>query len=174
MNIQIVRKQPIVPVTPSKTTTLVFKKSHLRTQRKKIPIVSMYDEEGMYLPVSLKLTQNQSKVPSTLLSRWINANCSEKLLTLKDRCNTVERIKDGVNKGWWFTNLEDSVYGLHRISIKESLHDKTVEFCVVNIDDSIGMNSVKNILTNLGISLSCEFDTVSSKMTSITLKFGGD
>ena len=62
MNIQIVRKQPVVHVTPNKTVTLLFKKSHLRTQRKKIPIVSMYDEEGMYLPVSLKLTQNQSKM----------------------------------------------------------------------------------------------------------------
>ena len=113
MNIQIVRKQPVTPVTTNKTVTLLFEKSHLRTQYKKIPIVSMYDEEGRYLPVSLKLTQIQSKVPSTLLSRWINANCSEKLLTFKDRCNTVEKVKDGVNKGWWFTNLEDSVYGLY-------------------------------------------------------------
>lgn len=179
MNIQVVRKQPVVPVTTNKTdmlntVTLLFKKSHLRTQDKKIPIVSMYDEEGLYLPVSLKLTQIQSKIPSSLLSRWINANCSEKLLTLKDRCNTVERIKDGVNKGWWFTQKDNSIYGIHRISIKESLRNKSVEFCVVNIDDSIGMNSVKNILTNLGISLSCEFDAASSKMTSMTLKFGGD
>jgi len=66
------------------------------------------------------------------------------------------------------------VGGSHRNTIKESLRNKSVEFCVVNIDDSIGMNSVKNILTNLGISLSCEFDAASSKMTSMTLKFGGD
>ena len=62
MNIQVVRKQPSIPLVTNKTITLLFKKSHLRTQYKKIPIVSMYDEEGVYLPVSLKLTQIQSKI----------------------------------------------------------------------------------------------------------------
>lgn len=120
MNIQVVRKYKDVPVTTN-TVTLLFKKSHLRTQYKKIPIVSMYDEEGMYLPVSLKLTQIQSKIPSTLLSRWINANCSEKLLTLKDRCNTVEKVKDGVNKGWYFTNKDQTIYGLHKHKVTLSI-----------------------------------------------------
>ena len=165
MNIQIVRKQPIVPVTTNKTTTLVFKKSHLRTQRKKIPIVSMYDEEGMYLPVSLKLTQIQSKIPSTLLSRWINANCSEKLLTLKDRCNTVERIKDGVNKGWWFTNLEDSVYGLHKVKVSESGNT----FRVITIEDGIGMQSVLNILKELQIEVECVYNKETQKMEKILI-----
>ena len=152
MNIQIVRKQPTIPVTTNKTdvlstgtsntVTLLFKKSHLRTQYKKIPIVSMYDEEGAYLPVSLKLTQIQSKIPSSLLSRWINANCSEKLLTLRDRCNTVERVKDGVNKGWWFTQKDNSIYGTHKHKVSESGNT----FRVVTIEDGIGMQSVLNIL----------------------------
>lgn len=172
MEIKVVKKNKETPEIHQ--VTLLFKKSHLRYQGRKTPIVTMYDERGEYLPVSVKLTQVQSRVPSTLLARWINVNCAEKLLTLVDRCHTVERIQDGVGGKWYFTNKEESLYGLHRISIKESLRNKSVEFCVVNIDDSIGMNSVKNILTNLGISLSCEFDAASSKMTSMTLKFGGD
>ena len=173
MNIQIIRKQSVVPVTTNKTVTLLFNKSHLRTQYKKIPIVSMYDEEGMYLPVSLKLTQIQSKIPSTLLSRWINANCSEKLLTLKDRCNTVEHIKDGVNKGWWFTNLEDSVYGLHKLIVTEVVAGKDTNFKVVKIDDSIGMKSVEHILDLLGMSIKCDFLIGKERMDRIHLDLGG-
>ena len=165
MNIQIVRKQPIVPVTTNKTTTLVFKKSHLRTQHKKIPIVSMYDEEGMYLPVSLKLTQIQSKVPSTLLSRWINANCSEKLLTLKDRCNTVEKVKDGVNKGWWFTQKDNSIYGLHKHRVSEDGNT----FRVITIDDGLGMQSVLNILKELQIEVECVYNNETQKMEKILI-----
>ena len=165
MNIQIVRKQPIVPITTNKTITLLFKKSHLRTQYKKIPIISMYDEEGMYLPVSLKLTQIQSKVPSTLLSRWINANCSEKLLTLKDSCNTVERIKDGVNKGWWFTQKDNSIYGLHKHKVSEGGNT----FRVVTIEDGIGMQSVLNILKELQIEVECVYNKETQKMEKILI-----
>ena len=165
MNIQVVRKQPIIPVTTNKTIVLLFKKSHLRTQYKKIPIVSMYDEEGMYLPVSLKLTQIQSKIPSTLLSRWINANCSEKLLTLKDRCNTVERIKDGVNKGWWFTNKEETIYGTHKHKVSESGNT----FRVVTIDDGIGMQSLINILKELQIEVECVYNKETQKMEKILI-----
>ena len=167
MNIQIVRKQPIVPMTTNKTNsvTLLFKKSHLRTQYKKIPIVSMYDEEGMYLPVSLKLTQVQSKVPSTLLSRWINANCSEKLLTLKDSCNTVERIKDGVNKGWWFTQKDQTIYGIHKHKVSENGNT----FRVVTIEDGIGMQSVLNILKELQIEVECVYNKETQKMEKILI-----
>lgn len=173
MEITVVRKQPSVPVTTNKTVTLLFKKSHLRTQYKKIPIVSMYDEEGMYLPVSLKLTQIQSKIPSTLLSRWINANCSEKMLTLKDRCSTVEKVKDGVNKGWWFTNLEDSVYGLHKLIVTEVVAGQDTNFTVVKVDDSIGMKSVEHILNLLGMSIKCEFLVGKDRMEKIHLDLGG-
>ena len=165
MNIQIVRKQPVVPVTTNKTVTLLFKKSHLRTQYKKIPIVSMYDEEGMYLPVSLKLTQVQSKIPSTLLSRWINANCSEKLLTLKDRSSTVEKVKDGVNKGWWFTQKDNSIYGLNKIKVAEGGNT----FRVVTIEDGIGMQSVLNILKELQIEVECVYNKETQKMEKILI-----
>ena len=165
MNIQIVRKQPIVPVTTNKTVTLLFKKSHLRTQYKKIPIVSMYDEEGMYLPVSLKLTQIQNKVPSTLLSRWINANCSEKLLTLKDRSNTVERIKDGVNKGWWFTQKDQTIYGIHKHKVSEGGNT----FRIVTIEDGVGMQSVLNILKELQIEVECVYNKETQKMEKILI-----
>ena len=167
MNIQIVRKQPVVPVTTNKTNsvTLLFKKSHLRTQYKKIPIVSMYDEEGMYLPVSLKLTQIQSKIPSTLLSRWINANCSEKLLTLKDRSNTVERIKDGVNKGWWFTQKDQTIYGIHKHKVSENGNT----FRVVTIEDGVGMQSVLNILKELQIEVECVYNKETQKMEKILI-----
>ena len=167
MNIQVLRKQGSSPVTTNKTNsvTLLFKKSHLRTQYKKIPIVSMYDEEGMYLPVSLKLTQVQSKVPSTLLSRWINANCSEKLLTLKDRCNTVEKVKDGVNKGWWFTQKDNSIYGTHKHKVSEGGNT----FRVVTIEDGIGMQSVLNILKELQIEVECVYNKETQKMEKILI-----
>lgn len=165
MEITVVRKQPSVPVTTNKTVTLLFKKSHLRTQYKKIPIVSMYDEEGLYLPVSLKLTQIQSKIPSTLLSRWVNANCSEKLLTLKDVCNTVERIKDGVNKGWWFTNKDNSIYGIHKHKVVEGGNT----FRVLTIDDGIGMQSVLNILKELQIEVECVYNKETQKMEKILI-----
>lgn len=165
MNIQVVRKQPSIPLVTNKTITLLFKKSHLRTQYKKIPIVSMYDEEGMYLPVSLKLTQIQSKIPSSLLSRWINANCSEKLLTLKDRCNTVERVKDGVNKGWWFTNKDQTVYGIHKHKVSEAGNT----FRVVTIDDGLGMQSVLNILKELQIEVECVYNKKTQKMEKILI-----
>ncbi len=165
MEITVVRKQPSVPVTTNKTVTLLFKKSHLRTQYKKIPIVSMYDEEGMCLPVSLKLTQIQSKIPSTLLSRWINANCSEKLLTLKDRCSTVERIKDGVNKGWWFTQKDNSIYGLHKHKVSEGGNT----FRITTIDDGLGMQSVLNILKELQIEVECVYNKETQKMEKILI-----
>ena len=165
MNIQVVRKQHSVPLLTNKTVTLLFKKSHLRTQYKKIPIVSMYDKEGMYLPVSLKLTQIQSKIPSSLLSRWINANCSEKLLTLKDRSNTVEKVKDGVNKGWWFTNKDNSIYGIHKHKVSEGGNT----FRVVTIEDGIGMQSVLSILKELQIEVECVYNKETQKMEKILI-----
>ena len=165
MNIQVVRKCKDSPVTTNKTVTLLFKKSHLRTQYKKIPVVSMYDEEGVYLPVSLKLTQIQSKIPSTLLSRWVTANCSEKLLTLKDVCNTVERIKDGVNKGWWFTQKDNSIYGTHKHRVSEGGNT----FRVVTIEDGIGMQSVLNILKELQIEVECVYNKGTQKMEKILI-----
>lgn len=165
MEITVVRKQPSIPVTTNKTITLLFKKSHLRTQYKKIPVVSMYDEEGMYLPVSLKLTQIQSKIPSTLLSRWINANCSEKLLTLKDVCSTVEKVRDGVNKGWWFTQKDQTIYGLHKHKVSEGGNT----FRVITIDDGLGMQSVLNILKELQMQVECVYNKETQKMEKILI-----
>ena len=168
MKIQIVRKQPIVLVTPNKTTTLVFKKSHLHTQYKKIPIVSMYDEEGNYIPSSLKLTHINTRVPSTLLSRWVNNNLADKLLNLKDRCHTVEKVNldKGTKSKWWFTCKEDGVFGLHKIKLKEN----GTTFRTVMIDDSLGMQAVKNILKLLDIEVECIYDENTQKVTSIILK----
>ena len=178
MQIQVVKKSNIFEKSKKQdvdnTVTLLFKKSNIRYQGRKTPIVSIYDENNEYLPCSLKLTQYPSRVPSSLLAKWINANCAEKLLTLVDRAYTVERVKDGIGGGWYFTNKEDALYGLHRVSIKENLHNNKQTYCVVKIDDSIGMSGVKNILLSIGISLICEFDTTASKMKSITLKFKGD
>ena len=175
MEIKVIRKKEVLPKSNNDCVTLLFKKTHLRTKYTKVPVVTMYDEKGEYLPVSVKLTQVQSRVPSVLLSKWINSNCAENLLTLVDRCYTIERIKDGAQTGrYYFTNKEDALFGLHRVSIKENLHNNKQTYCVVKIDDSIGMSGVKNILSSIGISLICEFDTAASKMKSITLKFKGD
>ena len=175
MQIQVVKKSNIFEESnDNKTVTLLFKNTRIRHHGRNVPIVSIYEENNEYLPCSLKLTQYQSRIPSSLLAKWINANCAEKLLTLVDRAYTVERVKDGVGGKWYFTNKEDALWGLHKVSIKENLHNNKQTYCVVKIDDSIGMSGVKNILSSFGISLICEFDTVASKMKSITLKFKGD
>ena len=168
MEIKVIRKKEVLPESVNDCVTLLFKKTHLRTKYTKVPIVTMYDEKGEYLPVSVKLTQVQSRVPSVLLSKWINANCAEKLLTLVDKANTIEKIdldKDERSK-WFFTNLEDSIYGLHLIKTKYN----GKKFKTIMIDSGIGMQSVVKIINTLGIDIECSYDKVSNKMKQINLK----
>ena len=168
MEIKVIRKKEVLPESNNDCVTLLFKKSHLRYQGRKTPVVTMYDEKGEYLPVSVKLTQVQSKVPSVLLSKWINANCAEKLLTLVDKCNTIERVNldKGESSKWLFTQREDSIYGLHQVKTK--CNGKV--FRTVMIDSGIGMQSVVKIINTLGIDIECEYDKVSNKMKQINLK----
>ena len=170
MQIQVLKKSNIFEESNEqdvdKTVTLLFKKTRIRHHGRNIPIVSIYEENNEYLPCSLKLTQYQSRVPSSLLAKWINANCAEKLLTLKDRCCTVERVKDGVGGRYCFTNKEDALWGLHKIKVKS---DDTT-YRVVSIDSSIGMQAVEKIINTLGIDIESEYDKVSNKMIKINLK----
>ena len=171
MQIQVVKKSNIFEKSKKQdvdnTVTLLFKKSNIRYQGRKTPIVSIYDENNEYLPCSLKLTQYQSRVPSSLLAKWINANCAEKLLTLVDRAYTVERVKDGVQTNkYYFTNKEDALFGLHKIKVKSD----GVTYRVVSIDTSIGMQAVEKIINTLGIDIESEYDKVSNKMIKINLK----
>ena len=166
MEIKVVRKQAIQPIVEDKIVTLLFKKQHIKTQYKRIPIVCIYDEKGEYLQSSVNLLRYPKRVPSTLLSQWVNANLAEKLLTLKDRCHTVQRIKDGVSKKYYFTNKEDALFGLHKRKVVED--GKT--FRVVSIDDSISMQYVLKILNEIGIDIESEYDKVSNKMIKINLK----
>ena len=165
MEIKVVRKQPLQTVVEGKTITLLFKKQHIKMQYKRIPIVCIYDEKGEYLQSSVNLLRYPKRVPSTLVSQWVNANLAEKLLTLKDRCHTVQRIKDGVVNKYYFTNKEDALYGLHKRKCCEN--GKT--FRVVSIDDSISMQYVVKILNEIGVDIVCEYDKVSNKMLSIKL-----
>jgi len=170
MQIQVVKKiNSLIKADQQedKVVTLLFKKSNIRYQGRKTPIVSIYDENNEYVPCSLKLTQYQSRVPSSLLAKWINANCAEKLLTLVDRCNTIERIKDGVQTNkYYFTNKEDALWGLHKVKVKSD----GVTYRVVSIDSSIGMQAVEKIINTLGIDIESEYDKVSNKMIKINLK----
>ena len=170
MQIQVLKKSNIFEESNEqdvdKTVTLLFKKTRIRHHGRNIPIVSIYDENNDYLPCSLKLTHYQSRVPSSLLAKWINANCAEKLLTLKDRCCTVERVKDGVGGRYYFTNKEDALWGLHKIKVKSD----DVTYRVVSIDSSIGMQAVEKIINTLGIDIESEYDKVSNKMIKINLK----
>ena len=168
MEIKVIRKKEVLPESRGNCVTLLFKKTHLRTKYTKVPVVTMYDEKGEYIPVSVKLTQVQSRVPSVLLSKWINANCAEKLLTLIDKCNTIERVnldKEESSK-WFFTQKEDCIYGLHKIKTKCNGE----VFRTVMIDSGIGMQSVVKIVNTLGIDIECEYDKVSNKMKQINLK----
>ena len=168
MEIKVIRKKEVLPESSSNCVTLLFKKTHLRTNYTKVPIVTMYDDKGEYLPVSVKLTQVQSRVPSVLLSKWINANCAEKLLTLIDKANTIEKIdldKDERSK-WFFTNCEDSIYGLHKV--KTGCNSNV--FRTVMIDSGIGMQSVVKIINEIGVDIESEYDKVSNKMKQINLK----
>ena len=168
MEIKVIRKKEVLRESNEDCVTLLFKKTHIRTKYTKVPVVTMYDAKGEYLPVSVKLTQVQSKVPSVLLSKWINANCAEKLLTLVDKVNTIEKIdldKDERSK-WFFTQREDSIYGLHQVKTK--CNGK--KFKTVMIDSGIGMQSVVKIINTLGIDIECSYDKVSNKMKKINLK----
>ena len=168
MEIKVIRKKEVLPESSSNCVTLLFKKTHIRTKYTKVPIVTMYDDKGEYLPVSVKLTQVQSKVPSVLLSKWINANCAEKLLTLIDKANTIEKIdldKDERSK-WFFTNCEDSIYGLHKVKTRCNSN----VFRTVMIDSGIGMQSVVKIINEIGVDIESEYDKVSNKMKQINLK----
>ena len=164
MNIQIVRKK-----APVKSVTLLFKKQTLRSQYSKIPIVSIYDEESKYVSVSVSLNRVPSRVPASLLSRWINTNFAEKLLELQDYCHTVEHVKNGKSK-WFFTNKPEAIYGLHKIKIKEDGHT----YRVIKIDDSLSMQDVKNILNMLDIEIECDYDVSKGRMKSIKLIMGGE
>ena len=168
MQIQVVKKSNIFEESnDNKTVTLLFKKTRIRHHGRNVPIVSIYEENNEYLPCSLKLTQYPSRVPSSLLAKWINANCAEKLLTLVDRCNTIEHIKDGVQTNrYYFTNKEDALWGLHKIKVKSD----GVTYRVVSIDTSIGMQAVEKIINTLGIDIESEYDKVSNKMVKINLK----
>ena len=168
MEIKVIRKKEVLRESVNDCVTLLFKKTHLRTKYTKVPVVTMYDAKGEYLPVSVKLTQVQSRVPSVLLSKWINANCAEKLLTLVDKANTIEKIdldKDERSK-WFFTNLEDSIYGLHLIKTKYN----GKKFKTIMIDSGIGMQSVIKIINEIGVDIESEYDKVSNKMKQINLK----
>ena len=168
MEIKVIRKKGVLPESNNDCVTLLFKKTHIRTKYTKVPVVTMYDEKVEYLPVSVKLTQVQSRVPSVLLSKWINTNCAEKLLTLIDKCNTIERVnldKDESSK-WFFTQREDSIYGLHLVKTKYN----GKKFRTVMIDSGIGMQSVIKIINTLGIDIECSYDKVSNKMKQINLK----
>lgn len=169
MQIQVLKKSDSfikVDQQEGKVVTLLFKKSNVRYQGRKTPIVSIYDENNEYLPCRIKLTQYPSRVPSSLLAKWINANCAEKLLTLKDRCCTVERVKDGVGGRYYFTNKEEALWGLHKIKVKFD----DVTYRIVSIDSSIGMQAVEKIIKTLGIDIESEYDKVSNKMIKINLK----
>ena len=164
MNIQIVRKK-----APVKSVTLLFKKQTLRTQYSKIPTVSIYDEESKYVSASVSLNRVQSRVPATLLARWVNVNYSDKLLTLIDRCNTVEYSCDRKHRKsgkWYFRSKENTIYGLHKI--KKRVDSVTTRSAV--IDDSLSMQDVKNILNMLDIEIECEYDVSKQRMLKITLK----
>ena len=166
MEIKVIKKSK--QSSETNQITLLFKKSHLRYQGRKTPVVTMYDEKGEYLPVSVKLTQVQSKVPSVLLSKWINANCAEKLLTLVDKANTIEKIdldKDESSK-WFFTQKDHSIYGLHKV--KTRCNGEV--FRTVMIDSGIGMQSVIKIINEIGVDIECSYDKVSNKMKQINLK----
>ena len=168
MEIKVIRKKEVLPESNKDCVTLLFKKTHLRTKYTKVPVVTMYDEKGEYLPVSVKLTQVQSRVPSVLLSKWINANCAEKLLTLVDKANTIEKIdldKDERSK-WFFTQNDNSIYGLHLVKTKYN----GKKFKTVMIDSGIGMQSVVKILSEISVDIECSYDKVSNKMKQINLK----
>ena len=168
MEIKVIRKKEVLSESNNDCVTLLFKKTHLRTKYTKVPVVTMYDVKGEYLPVSVKLTQVQSRVPSVLLSKWINANCAEKLLTLIDKVNTIEKIdldKDERSK-WFFTQKDDSIYGLHLVKTKYN----GKKFRTVMIDSGIGMQSVVKIINEIGVDIDCSYDKVSNKMKQINLK----
>ena len=99
----------------------------------------------------------------------MNINYPDKLLTLIDRWNTVEYSFDRKHRKsgkWYFRSKENTIYGLHKI--KKRVDSVTTRSAV--IDDSLGMQDVKNILNMLDIEIECEYDVSKQRMLKITLK----
>lgn len=69
--------------------------------------------------------------------------------------------------------LENSVYGLHKLIVTEVVAGQDTNFKVVKIDDSIGMKSVEHIIDLLGMSIKCEFLIGKDRMEKIHLDLGG-
>ena len=157
MKIEIKRKQP-------KPIELVFEKKNIKGKQSKVII---RDVDNQYISASINLCFGLTRVPSTLLSRWVNINLADKLSTLVDRCNTVETIKlNGKGKGLYhFTNKEDSIFGLHKCRIQ----GVNEYFREVSIDDSIGMTNVVAILREIGYNTEVEYDSVKSTVVKISL-----
>ena len=89
-------------------------------------------------------------------------------MTLIDKANTIEKIdldKDERSK-WFFTNCEDSIYGLHKVKTRCNSN----VFRTVMIDSGIGMQSVVKIINEIGVDIESEYDKVSNKMKQINLK----
>lgn len=157
----LVKKKEQVNTNTGNPTVLRFEKQRVLKSR----YICMYDTEQKFIDVVVSTNAFQKHIPSTLLSRWINANFKEELLSLKNRCNTVQYLKDGVNKGWYFTNKENALYGLHKIKVREN----GVTTRIIEIDDSIGMKNVKNILKELDITVDCKYNIESGNMIEIKL-----
>lgn len=156
--INVIKKQ-------TNTINLLFSKI---TVKGKPNLLVLSDEKEEYIPVSYPVSYGYTRIPSTLLSNWININFQDKLLTLVDRCNTVEHIKEsGKGEGkYYFTNKPDSIYGLHKRKI--STPNGVVR--VVSIDDSIGMQFVIAILNEIGYTVDVDWDDTVSKVKEIKLK----
>lgn len=176
MKIEVVKRVDVVKRITQETSP-----EHIAT----LKISSYKDDEGKvlmylnciesnkhsppYISSSIKYGKICTKIPSTLLSRWININFQNELSTLMDRCSSVEHITNGKYKGWWWRgNAINPVYGLNKVKIRSD-GDVTR---LVKIDDSIGMQNVINILKLLDINVECEYDVTKGKMKSIKLYRG--
>ena len=168
MDIKVLRKSESIFVKPN-TVEINFKKFKGKEGSRKIPTIVAYATQGDFIQVRINLLHINSRVPATLLARWINLNYPHKLLTLIDRCNTVGYefdSKHSKHNKWFFRNKENTVFGLHKIKKRV---DSVLTRSVV-IDDSLSMQDVKNILNMLDIEVECEYDVSKQRMLKITLK----
>lgn len=107
----------------------------------------------------LLFSKVQGKVPSTLLSRFFNVHHQNELQSLENRC--VGTIQNGNFTP--YTEDESNLFGL--VNAYSSFND----YAGVQIEDSISMKAVLDIIGTLGYSIECEYDADTNRMKEIKL-----
>lgn len=146
-------------IKPSNSIILNFRSYKNESNRY---VLEISDQKDRKTCIKFDSFGAESKITSTLFSRWLNFHLQRELKILAGKGSSFEIAKKGGDNPWHFR--ENVVFfGLHDI-----LH-KSGDICRVTIDDSIGMRNVVAIVKALGYNVETQFDTSTGRMVEIKL-----